>query len=180
MCYNLGVADGETADPLQPSQAIHGTKYKFGSATPALTMVQDQSNSGVVPNWSSLPYQSSGDWDMSTNNPCPTGYRVPTKAEWEGVVNPSLNPQKVPPGASWDDRASNYTSGYSFGENLFLPAAGNRSSSDGRLKYRGESGYYWSSTQSGNPHSVILSSNNAVVRHTIYRTVGYSVRCVAE
>jgi uncharacterized protein (TIGR02145 family) len=176
MCHNLG-AD-ESKDPLVPSKEIHGAKYKFGAKNPTLTMSVDQSNAGAITNWTNTttyPYQASGDWDMVNNNPCPTGYRVPMLAEWQGVIN---NNSHVPIGANWNSEANNYSSGRLFGDALFLPAAGHRDNVNGQLNDRGRGGWYWSSTQGGTGNNMVLGSSGATTGSN-FRTVGFSVRCIA-
>jgi hypothetical protein len=70
-CHNLGAT--ESANPFTPSKDIHGAKYKFGVKNATVSASEDQSNAGVINDWSSRPYQSdSQDW-LPDNNPCPAG-----------------------------------------------------------------------------------------------------------
>jgi uncharacterized protein (TIGR02145 family) len=97
------------------------------------------------------------------NNPCPTGYRIPTEAE--------LNAERL----SW---SSNNGAG-SFESPLKLPLAGSRIySSNGSISNVGYDGYYWSSTVSStNSRSLHFSSSNAIMVPT-HRASGVSVRCI--
>jgi hypothetical protein len=172
MCHNLG-AD-ENADPFTPAAAIHGAKYKYGTGQVALTQVEDQAESGIISDWESrggTPPETNTDWDMTTANPCPSGYRVPTRLEWGYVLN---NNTITKPG-TWINNAANYSSGMKVGNSLFLPAAGYRDGSDGGLAYRGSYGYYWSS----NTFFLTFFSSNQRFNSS-YSTLGFPVRCVEE
>jgi hypothetical protein len=62
-----------------------------------------------------------------------------------------------------------------------MPAAGYRTNSDGTLNYRGNFGYYWSSTEFGSfAWDLYFFNGNAGTSYGYYRTLGLSVRCVAE
>jgi uncharacterized protein (TIGR02145 family) len=99
-----------------------------------------------------------------TNNPCPTGYRLPTETE----INAEL--------LSW----SANTSVGAFASPLKLPMAGYRFSSSGSLLTVGSFGVYWSSTVNGtNAISLYFYSINADMSYD-YRAIGFSVRCLKD
>jgi len=122
------------------------------------------------------PY-SSGDWRSprntnlwqgasGVNNPCPSGYRLPTEAE--------LNAERL----SW---GSNNTAG-AFASPLKLPVAGYRSRSSGSVSLFsvGSWGLYWSSTAS-NSYSRRLEFNSSDARMlSTIPAAGLSVRCIKD
>ena len=99
-----------------------------------------------------------------TNNPCPSGYRIPTDAEWDAERQ------------SW---SSNNASG-AFGSPLKLPMAGWRHYI-GTFHSTGQNGYYWSSTVYGDRSiSLYFNSDIANVYNNYDRAIGYSVRCIKD
>ena len=96
------------------------------------------------------------------NNPCPSGYRLPTETE--------INTERL----SW---SQNNSTG-AFASPLKLPLAGVRDYADGSLVTVGTFGYYWSSTvNSGGSHYLYLFSGIASVPVHV-RGFGHSVRCI--
>jgi uncharacterized protein (TIGR02145 family) len=97
------------------------------------------------------------------NNPCPTGYRLPTAAE--------LDAERL----SW----SSIDSDGAFGSPLKLPMAGYRGSSNGSLTSVGSYGYYWSSTVDDpiSPRSLTFNSTTGNISFS-FRAIGNSVRCI--
>ena len=183
MCHNLG-AD-ESRDPFTAHRDLHGHFYKWGTGQVALSAYDNiNGTTGTISNWSSrggTPPNTSADWDMSTANPCPAGYRVPTITELAGVANTTWNPRTNAVGGSWTAGAGNWTNGVKYGPALFLPAAGYRAG-NGSLTGRGSHGYYWSSTSA----SAMSNANNLYVDsggqnlYVLNKSQGYSVRCIAE
>ncbi|MDR2228307.1 MAG: fibrobacter succinogenes major paralogous domain-containing protein [Flavobacteriaceae bacterium] len=182
MCHNMG-ADN-TADSFAPSAAIHGAKYQWGANTNEVgryySQANDQSNSAAIAGWNTTG-KANGSWSdasKTATDPCPTGFRVPTQAQWQAVIN---NNVKTSVGSTWTNSPTNYGTAVKYGNLLFLPTTGYRDPSSGSLDSRGYEGYYWSSTGVISPNSYLLyvgNTSGALV--TGNRTYGISVRCIAQ
>jgi Fibrobacter succinogenes major domain (Fib_succ_major) len=105
-------------------------------------------------------------WNASpiVNNPCPSGYRLPTDIELEAER------------ASW---TPNNAAG-AFASPLKLPMAGRRFGSNGSLSTVGTAGFYWSSTVSSSSarYLYFFSSNASMISDS--RAFGFSVRCLKD
>lgn len=182
MCHNLEVAN-TTADPFTPSWEINGAYWQWGRLAPAALgptgSDSGQANDGFISGWntSKAPNGAWSDNSKMVNDPCPAGFRVPSKAQWEGVISFNTKSQV----GTWTVSTTNYSSGKIFGSNLFLPAAGFRYDDSGGLYGRGYSGIYWSSTEIGSGNAWYLEFlNNTASIGNYFRTSGVSVRCISE
>ncbi len=182
LCYNLGAAN-TNADPFTPSWEINGGYWQWGrlaqaAAGPTGPNAGD-ANGGAISGWSTTvaPNGSWADGSKTSNDPCPAGYRVPTRAQWEGVI---ANNIATNVGTSWTVSPANYSTGKKFGNELMLPAAGYRRASDGLLSDRGGYVSYWSSTELGTQSWNMWFQNNYVDMDTDLRSYGMVVRCIEE
>jgi uncharacterized protein (TIGR02145 family) len=157
----------------------YGSLYQWGrlydghqATTSGTTVTQ---SSGDVPGNANF-IKGSSDWRSTnndalwngvngTNNPCPTGFRLPTQAEWATEVG-FFSPQ---------------TSVGAFSSALKLPMAGYRSYSGGSLLSQGGNGNYWSGSpvpSSTNAYYLFFGAGGVFPALNNRRAYGYSVRCV--
>lgn len=104
---------------------------------------------------------------------CPEGWRTPTVEELDGLMKQ---------GTGWTTVKG--VDGYVFGQGknaVFLPAAGFRLP-NGKVRSKGNGGYYWSTTGYGtgdlNGYYSRFNSSYAAAPENIDRRQGFSVRCV--
>jgi uncharacterized protein (TIGR02145 family) len=99
------------------------------------------------------------------NNPCPSGFRLPTQPEWSTLVSAA--------------NITNYNTAYS--SSLKLTAGGYRNSASGALSYQGGTGYYWSSSVNGiYAYFLLFNSSSVNPASSVNRAYGFSVRCVKD
>jgi uncharacterized protein (TIGR02145 family) len=176
MDRNLGASRAATSSTDANS---YGDLYQWGrksdghqcrnSATTTTLSSTDQpvhANFILAPN---TPYdwrspQNTNLWQgiNGLNNPCPSGYRLPTNNELESER------------LSWNQNNSAGT----FASPLKFPVAGDRYNSNGSLNGVGTYGSYWSSTVSV-PYSYHLYFNSGdAIMYSSNRAFGLSVRCI--
>ncbi len=175
---NLGAAQVATSST---DAAAYGDLYQWGRGTDghqvrtsgttttlSSTDTPEHGNFILAPN---SPYdwrspQNTNLWQgvNGANNPCSSGYRIPTEADW--------NAERL----SW---STNNAAG-AFASPLKLPVAGYRGSSNGSLGSVGYGGSYWSSTVDGT-YSWLLSFSSSYASMSSYRRArGFSVRCLKD
>ena len=128
---------------------------------------QDNPSSNVDDSW----YQKLWNDGDETNpvktvyDPCPAGWRVPTKTEWDAVGT-----------------IGGWGNGILTISGLVLPAMGHRHGSLGVSYNQGTDGVYWSSSMpSGNVNASLVGFGSVALNsNTGNRSYGFSVRCVQE
>ncbi|MEF9478766.1 hypothetical protein OWR28_14570 [Chryseobacterium sp. 1B4] len=187
MTHNLG-AD-ITLDPNIPNQAIMGNYYQWGKKNPVATAY---TSAAAISGWSTAAAANKA-WNSGTeaapvktiNDPCPEGFRVPTKNEWQGFISASIVQPNI---GTWATTASNgttnFTSAKVFTNNgviFTFPTAGSRTNSTGALYARGYNGRYWTSTENNaNAASFDFAGTTVSTGGSNERSWGFTMRCISE
>jgi uncharacterized protein (TIGR02145 family) len=180
MDRNLGAAQVATSST---DAVAYGDLYQWGRAADGHQIRNSAPISSLSsadnPNHGDFIKVTSGDYDWrspqntnlwqgvtGTNNPCPSGYRLPTDAEWEAER------------LSWTNSGQN--SAGAFASPLKLPMAGRRNFSAGSLFNVGADGRYWSSTVSGSAARSLDFSSSSARMFAFNRATGFAVRCIKD
>ena len=163
---NVGAPGTFVANPED-----YGEYYQWNKGTTDFLLSNDY--------WNSV-YSKSDSW-LPANDPSPTGYRVPTSAEIQSLLNityvtnewTTLNGVA---GSKFTDKAT--------GNSIFMPAAGFRESYEGTLYDVGKNGRYWSSTLSDidiyASYYLFLDIHGVVWNYSLSFSYGFKVRPVAK
>ena len=122
MCRNLGADQNLDFSVMKPE--IYGDFYSMGSQIPGRNYLGKPTVPSYIPPGDQTPYDLTS-WKTSVGankapkDPCPAGYRVPTLAEWKGVIdnNTFTVVTTVVTGKG------TYT-GAKFGQSLYIPRGG--------------------------------------------------------
>lgn len=195
-CHNLGVLD-QSLDPTVGVSDIHGDYYQWGIPNAVATSTSENTS---ITGWntSSIPDNSWNDGSKN-NDPCPDGFKIPSKTQWESLI---LNSSTTNPigtnqtstniisrtGTFNNSAPTNYSSMLHFGpssavKTLSFPAAGSRNFATGELQYRGSNGFYWSSTQTTSASRFSFTGTSAPMPtqgNATSRNAGNSVRCISQ
>ena len=180
MDRNLGASQVATSSTDANS---YGDLYQWGrgsdghqcrnSATTATLSSSDQPAHGqfilvnsAPNNWRSPENTNLWQGVNGVNNPCPSGYRLPTETE--------LNTER----SSWG--VGNQNAAGAFASPLKLTMAGRRVNNNGSLTNVGASGTYWSSTVSGTDSRILVFASSSSFSALFNRAYGYSVRCLKD
>jgi uncharacterized protein (TIGR02145 family) len=198
MCHNLG-AD-YTEDPFAPMKAattpinysigkkLVGNYYQWGTNVSVANADSNRDQSG---SWNKISPDADAWSDggvKGPKDPCPEGWRVPTQAQWQAVIqnNPLTTTITNTPKdyTSWQNYAINFSSGKRIGKSLFLPTCG-KFGALGTLDRRGSAGNYWSSSTSVNlpatcALSLLFTENTFGPLDDTDRFCAVPIRCISE
>lgn len=179
MDRNLGATQVATSstdtdaygDLFQWGRFADGHQCRNSTAITTTSSTDDPGHGDFIRNWGA-PYdwripQNDNLWQgvNGVNNPCPSGYRLPT--------SPELNAERQ----SWN---TNDEAG-AFGSPLKLSLAGFRDNANGSINDEGVEAVYWSSTVNSTSAGLLLFGDAFPAQINSYRRArGYSVRCIKD
>lgn len=180
--YNLAnpkqASGGATFATKQPSECSgtrlesHGKFYKWNTTTAWATTGNVNST-----DWSAV-IATGSEWTKD-NDPCPNGFRVPKKEEFDALIAACTATYS----GAWSESDYGYLTltDNTSGAKLQFPAVGCRYYSSGALENAGMDGRYWSSTQGDSSRSYrMYFSNGNMFTDWNYKQYGYTIRCVHE
>jgi len=152
-----------------------GMYYQWNKKT-AWSTENPLTNTDGGTTWNTTP-STENSW-AKANDPCPAGWRVPTRNE----INTLLDTVKV----RKDWTKVNNVKGWMqtdkiSGKSLFLPAAGKRLYNNGMLDLVGTNGFYWSSVRRNSEDIYYLYfSSFGIIEYSCTGIFAHSIRCVKE
>jgi uncharacterized protein (TIGR02145 family) len=172
-------------------------KYNDGTAIPNITDNTQWSNNttgawsyynndaannvkyGKLYNWFAVSSTTNGNKNM-----CPTGWHVPTDAEWTVLID-YLGGTNVAGGKMKEVGTSSWNSPNTEAANtsLFTGLPGGYRSNNGSYYFIGYYGYWWSSTEYGTSNAwsrTLGGSNGVAYRNYDGKELGFSVRCLRD
>jgi uncharacterized protein (TIGR02145 family) len=176
MDRNLGASQAATSstdansygDLYQWGRRSDGHQCRNSATTTTLSSTDQPANGNFIVN-NTVPYdwrspQNNNLWQgvNGVNNPCPSGFRVPTSTEFDSERQ------------SWSIQNSNGA----LSSQLKLPSGGNRNPGSASVFLTGSAGYYWTSTSYFQNASNLFFDSSTSAIYDYYRGGGYSVRCI--
>ncbi|MFZ4544469.1 MAG: hypothetical protein ACOYOA_10495 [Saprospiraceae bacterium] len=155
-------------DVYQWGRRADGHQCRAAATTTTLSNVDQPANGNFIlsPNtvmdWRSPQNDNLWQGVTGVNNPCPSGYRLPTDGEW------------VAERASW----SAATSASAFSSPLKLPMSGYRTGIGGNFNSVGTFGAYWTSSVNSSDALYLYFANSFAGTGIAIRSQGQSVRCI--
>ncbi|MBQ7984021.1 MAG: hypothetical protein IJ250_00100 [Bacteroidales bacterium] len=168
-------------DLYQWGRATDGHEKRLSDTTNTIALTYRPANNEFIVDssrandWIVRPDDDLWNDSLSTNNPCPCGYRLPTEKEWRAVADLGYEIKPTGTGAYY----------ISFGKGqLDLPCAGLRNAFTGNFQYQGMRGYYWAGDVMSKGMSGCMDFNKAEITTNVtvygFRAFGRSVRCVKK
>ncbi|MEN5233648.1 FISUMP domain-containing protein [Sphingobacterium faecium] len=199
MRHSVGVNTALDPDQTPITSALHGNFYQFGRITSV-----SSGTATTVSNWNGSNNPPNTAWNTNNgtalppvktvNDPCPTGYRIPTQTEMEALMDATTFSNV----GTWNESNTNYsaarvlTSKRKNGIKITFPAQGWYSATGSGFPYtaepstlRGFNALFWTSTISGTRTANLFANEssqqiNIRLPNTNNLVFSRPIRCIAQ
>ncbi len=183
----------QIGDQCWMTENLKTTKYNDGASIPLVTDYLTWSGFTPAYCWYDNneatykdTYGALYNWyTVNTGNLCPSGWHVPTDAEWTTLTD-YLGGESVAGGKLKETGTTHWNSPNTGATNetgfTALPG-GFRNGNGGAYYYVGGDGYWWSATEidaSNAWYRILYYNSSSVVRDYASKEVGFSVRCLRD
>jgi len=167
--YQWGRASDGHQVPTSPTTSTYSNGPSPGNGSFILSTLQNG-------NWMNQnPSTTSWAGTTAINNPCPTGWRIPTTSEWTWfITNLKVNNSSI---------GFNASTAYSNDFNIKLPSGGQRHRSTGALTNDNHHGYWLNNDSSGGVKLIYFhgsGTGNTWDQGTDAGAYGAGVRCIQD
>ena len=142
--------------------AVNGSTYTLSNSDTPGDAIFIKDETSMPYDWRSPKNDNLWQGVSGINNPCPSGFRIPTRPEWQAEI------------AAYS--ITGPTSAYSSIHKL--PLAGDRAFDSGSVRDQGVDMGFWTSTVDGGDAHRVLIQSGAVYTNSAGRAGGHSVRCI--
>lgn len=190
MRHNLAAIYTLDPDQIPSVPELTGGYYQWGKSAKVASYL---SPSGALSGWNTSTNIGSAAWNSGTetsprktaNDPCPTGFRVPSPNEFTELLSSVLASRIEGDAQQPYSAAMVFTSRRNKNVKLTLPYSGSRSDSNGALNGVNDYADYWTSAihyQISTSGQVLFidKSNFTLVGIGVSKASGQSIRCIAQ
>ena len=172
-----------TPIPIVDNQTNWFKNFSTNTTTPMASVYNNdltlKQSHGVLYNWYVIDALSNGNLKI-----CPQGWHVPTDNDWKileeylGGSERAGGKMKEVGSLNWVNPNTSATN-----ESLFSALPSGYRLYNGNFSYKGNYGFYWSSTENGASHAYfryLYNESARIIKNSIYKSSGFSIRCIKD
>lgn len=172
-----------TPIPIVESQSNWFKNFSNSTTIPMACFYNNDFSSkqqnGTLYNWYVIDSLSNGHLNI-----CPQGWHVPTDNDWK-ILEEYLGGKERAGGKMKEVGSFNWVNPNTSAtnESLFSALPSGYRFYNGHYTYKGNYGFYWSSTENGKSNAYfryLYNESARIIKNSIYKSNGFSIRCIKD